>query len=162
MSTAPELGGRRRAALLCIALAAASHAHGQATPDPCAPTDHLPPARLSGEWRLTLWPLQGCNAQPADRGTLQLERHPDYAGSVRGRLQRGEAAAPRTAVVSGDVVDGQFHLEESADGVTMDAVWSGEPSDCARVLQGERRPAEGRPASEGVLRFRLEKLPGWR
>lgn len=154
--------GRRGAVTLCMALATGGLAPAQAAGDPCAPTDHLPPARLSGEWQLTLWPLQGSDASPVDRGTVWLERHPEFTGSVRGRLQRGQADAPRTAVVSGDVVDGQFHLEESADGVSMDAVWSGEPADCARVLQGERRPAEGRPGTEGVLRFRLEKRPGWR
>ena len=81
---------------------------------------------------------------------------------MRGDLKRCAAGNDRTAVVSGDVVDGEFHLEESADGVTMDAVWSGVPLDCGLSIRGTRRPAEGRRGIDPVMNFLLKKAPGWR
>ena len=59
----------------------------------------------------------------------------------------------------GDVVDGGFHLEESADGQTMDAVWTGQPSDCGRTIRGQRRAAEGRPDAGPALQFLLQRAP---
>ena len=43
----------------------------------------------------------------------------------------------------------------------MSAVWTGDPVDCGRRITGTRRPAEGRPASEPVLRFELLRQAGW-
>jgi hypothetical protein len=128
----------------------------------CAQPADLPPARLYGLWHLTLWPLDGETGAPVSRGTVLFERHPEYPGSVRGSLRRSAPGNERQAFVSGDVVDGEFHLDESADGVTMDAVWTGTPQDCGQALRGVRRPAEGRPADGPALNFLLKKAPGWR
>jgi len=147
---------------MALLLAAPVLALAQTRVPACAPIDHLPPARLSGLWQLSLWPDGGSEASPASTGALLLERHPEFAGSVRGDLKRSATGNDRTAVVSGDVVDGGFHLEESADGQTMDAVWSGTPLDCGLTIRGTRRPAEGRPGAEPVLNFLLQKTPGWR
>lgn len=146
------------ALLLCTPMLAAAQ-----SPDmPCEAIDHLPPARLSGLWQLRLWPEGGTESAAVSSGALKLERHPEFAGSVRGDLKRSERGSDLSAVVVGDVVDGEFHLEESADGVRMEAIWSGTPEDCGQTLRGTRRPAEGRPAGEPVLRFSLKKTPGWR
>ena len=59
-------------------------------------------------------------------------------------------------------VDGEFNLDESADGVTMQAVWTGAPLACGQVLRGIRRPAEGSATAQPSLYFRLDKTPGWR
>ncbi len=66
--------------------------------------------------------------------TLLLERHPDWAESVRGRVQRGEARA----LISGDVDEGRFTLDESEDGVRISASWSGTvvPDRCGREIRG--------------------------
>ena len=149
-----------RHALLVLLLCAPCLAVAQTVA--CEPIDHLPPARLSGLWQLSLWPDGGAESAPASTGALLLERHPEFAGSVRGELKRSARGNDRAAVVSGDVVDGEFHLEESADGRTMDAVWSGVPLDCGLTIRGTRRPAEGRGGDEPVLNFRLQKTPGWR
>lgn len=129
----------------------------------CTVPDHLPPARLSGLWTLTLWPEGGEPARADSRGALLLERHPEYPAGVRGDLRRSGPGNDLLALVSGDVTDGEFHLDESEDGNAISAVWSGTAEDCAgRIgITGTRRPAEGR-GDGTVLRFRLERAPGWR
>lgn len=131
----------------------------------CTQPADMAPAQLYGLWQLVLWPQEGgSEASPASTGALLFERHPEYPGSVRGNLKRSTAGNDREALVSGDVTSGEFNLDESADGVKMDAVWEGNvtPSGCAQELRGIRRPAEGRPSSEPVMNFVLKKAPGWR
>lgn len=140
--------------------AATSGTPSAATPCP-APQD-MGPQQLYGLWQLSLWPEEGREAAPLSRGALLFERHPEYPGSVRGDLRRSGPGPDLLARVSGDVTQGEFNLDESADGQRMDAVWTGEPEDCGRSIRGIRRPAEGRPADEPALRFHLYKLPGWR
>ena len=145
---------------LCPATAAA-----QTPAVVCTQAGEMAPAQLYGLWQLVLWPqLGGSEATPASSGALVFERHPEYPGSVRGSLRRISAGNDVQARVSGDVTRREFNLDESADGVTMDAVWEGQvtPSGCAQELRGIRRPAEGRPAGETVMNFVLRKAPGWR
>lgn len=133
-------------------------------PATCTVPDQLPPARLSGEWSAHFWDEGGSPERPRDSGVLHLERHPEYAGSVRGELRRGTRERVRRSIVSGDVTDGEFHFDESDDGVGMAAVWSGVAEDCGGrlIITGTRRPSETARAPEPALRFRLEKAPGWR
>jgi hypothetical protein len=131
----------------------------------CTQPADMAPAQLYGLWQLVLWPQDGgSEATPASTGALLFERHPDYPGSVRGSLKRSTPGNDRQALVSGDVTSGEFNLDESADGVTMDAVWEGNvtASGCGQELRGIRRPAEGRALSETVMNFVLKKAPGWR
>ncbi|MCU0764428.1 MAG: hypothetical protein MUF76_16195 [Hydrogenophaga sp.] len=121
----------------------------------------LAPNQLWGRWVLTLWPEGGSAGQPTARGLVQFERHPEFAGSVRGQLVAQPGLGER--LLSGDAVDGEFVLDESEDGVAISAVWTArvEPTDCGQRLQGIRRPAENRPAHEVPLRFELRKEAGW-
>lgn len=144
-----------------LAPAALAQAVAPAAPG-CETPTFLEPARLSGLWQLTLWPENGSPAQPASTGAVLFERHPEYDGSVRGRLKRSDTGNDREAVLSGDVVDGEVNFDESSDGVNLDAVWIGEPAACGLELRGTRRPADGRPADAPVLNFLLKKSPGWR
>ncbi len=131
----------------------------------CTPPGDMAPAQLYGLWQLVLWPQDGgTEARPASTGAMLFERHPEYPGSVRGSLKRSTPGNDRQALVSGDVTSGEFNLDESADGVTMDAVWEGNvtPSGCAQELRGIRRPAEGSPLGEPTMNFVLKKTPGWR
>lgn len=139
--------------------AAPSGTPSAATPCP-APQD-MGPQQLYGLWQLVLWSEEGQEAAPVSRGALLFERHPEYPGSVRGDLRRSGAGPDLHARVSGDVTQGEFNLDESADGQRMDAVWTGEPQDCGRSIRGTRRPAEGRSETGPVLRFHLYKRPGW-
>ncbi|MDM7944061.1 MAG: hypothetical protein QUV35_15670 [Hydrogenophaga sp.] len=131
----------------------------------CTQAGEMVPAQLYGLWQLVLWPQEGgSEATPSSSGAVLFERHPEYPGSVRGSLKRTTPGNDVQARVSGDVTQGAFNLDESADGVTMDAVWEGEvtPSGCAQELRGIRRPAEGRPTGGPVMNFVLKKAPGWR
>jgi len=128
----------------------------------CAEPVPMTPAHLYGLWQLTLWPLDGQETAPESRGAVLFERHPDFPGSVRGHIKRATTGNDVQAQVSGDVVDGDFNLDESADGVSMDAVWAGAPLACGQVIRGIRRPAEGRATGQVSLYFRLDKTPGWR
>lgn len=162
-----SLGVRLRAAAGALVIAPAALAQAVATPTAtpvrvCADAADMTAAHLYGLWQLSLWPLDGAQTTPASTGALLFERHPDYPGSVRGGIQRTAAGNDAQALVSGDVTDGEFNLDESTDGVTMDAVWNGTPQDCGQAIRGVRRPAEGRPATEPAFNFLLIKTPGWR
>jgi hypothetical protein len=108
---------------------ASAPAGGAPAPN-CETPAFLEPARLSGLWQLSLWPEGGQPERPASTGAVLFERHPEFDGSVRGRLKRSTAGNDREAVLSGDVVDGEVNFDESADGVSLDAVWTGEPAAC--------------------------------
>lgn len=156
--------------LLWLVLLGAAPAMAQspatASPATCAPSGDMAPAQLYGLWQLVLWPLDGpgSEAAPTSTGALLFERHPEYPDSVRGHVKRSTPGNDRQAQVSGDVASGEFNLDESADGVTMDAVWEGSvtPSGCGQELRGVRRPAEGRGSTEPAMNFVLKKAPGWR
>ena len=152
-------------ATAALALAFALPTSAQTPAAACTPPADMVPAQLYGLWQLVLWPqTSGSEAAPASTGALLFERHPEYPGSVRGSLKRTTPGNDRQALVSGDVTSGEFNLDESADGVTMDAVWEGNvtPSGCGQELRGIRRPAEGRTTLEPVMNFVLKKAPGWR
>jgi len=161
-----------RSSLLGLALLGTSLAFAQTQPTTtqpvaCDPSGDMAPAQLYGLWQLVLWPQdgRGTEASPASTGAVLFERHPEYPGSVRGSLKRSTAGNDRQALVSGDVTQGEFNLDESADGVNMDAVWEGNvvPGGCGQELRGIRRSAEGRGApAEPVMNFVLKKVPGWR
>lgn len=150
----------RAAATLLLGLGAAT-AGGQPAPAACPPPEAIEPVHLYGLWQIHLWPAGGESNPPASRGALLFERHPEYPGSVRGELRRTRDGQDLTALVSGDVTDGVFHLDESADGVRMSAVWEGQVHDCGRAIRGTRRVAEGQPATEPLQQFHLFKSPGW-
>lgn len=129
--------------------AAASAACNEAAP--------MPVEQLLGLWQLTLWPEAGSADQPVSQGAVLFEPHPEYPGSVRGRLKRSGPGNDLQALLSGDVVNGEFNLDESDDGVRMTAVWVGTPQDCGRRLQGVRDAVQTDGAADTVLRFELRK-----
>lgn len=153
-----------RRALIALALGALPAWAAAQAPAACSVPEQLPPARLSGEWTVRFWDEGGSPERPRETGVLQLERHPEYGGSVRGELRRGAGGQMRRSIVSGDLTEGELHFDESDDGVAMAAVWSGVAEDCGGRLsiRGTRRPAEGARAPEPALGFRLDKAPGWR
>ena len=154
-------------ALLSGAIASAQTPPATAQPAACDTSGDIAPAQLYGLWQLMLWPQDGRSneATPTSTGALLFERHPEYPGSVRGSLKLSSAGNDLQALVSGDVTQGEFNLDESADGVNMDAVWEGNvvPGGCGQELRGVRRSAEGRAApAEPPMNFVLKKVPGWR
>ncbi|MEJ5992559.1 hypothetical protein WG902_21340 [Ramlibacter sp. PS3R-8] len=84
-------------------------------------------------------------------GTLVLEKHATYADSLSGTIERGTVRRP----VSGEVEDGEFTLEESADGVRISGTWLGEvvEGSCGREIRGTWSvDGEGKDARAFVLR----------
>jgi hypothetical protein len=97
-----------------------------AQPD-CPHASEVGQSHMLGLWRAE---LQGSG----HAGTLLLEKHPLYAQSFRGTINRNGDRRP----VAGDVEDGEFTLEESADGTRISATWIGEvvEGSCGREVRG--------------------------
>lgn len=127
----------------------------------CVTADAITPQHLYGLWQLHLWPDGQPEHQAWSEGAILFERHPEYSGSVRGHLRRSTAGNDLTALVSGDVEECEFTLDESADGVRIDAVWTGglPPQSCGKEIRGVRQPAEA--VGGPLLNFVLRKRPGW-
>jgi hypothetical protein len=113
---------RLSAAFAAALLAAAARAQM-----PCPTPDDLTPQQLLGVWTAQLQGEWG-------DATLRLERNPEYAGSFRGTLERDNGRWQ----VAGDWDEGEFTLEESADGKHIAAAWEGEvvPGSCGREIRG--------------------------
>lgn len=151
------------AAATCLGIHASGFAQGP-SPGPassCVSADAITPLHLYGLWQLRLWPEGEPEDRSSSEGAMLFERHPEFPSSVRGQLRRSATGNDLSALVSGDVEGGEFTLDESTDGVRIDAVWTGgiPPQACGREIRGVRQPAEttGGP----VLNFVLRKVPGW-
>ena len=112
-----------KAAAFALALLA-GQAFAQA---PCPLPGEVEPKHLLGVWKAE---VQGS----WDLVTVRLEPHPEYAQSFRGTLEREGGRAQ----VAGDLEDGDFTLEESADGKHIAATWLGElvEGSCGREIRG--------------------------
>ncbi len=114
----------------------------------CPDVTQLHAAQLYGSWLLEL-------PQAGQRGTLTLRQHPEFSGSLRGEFHYGG----QRSIASGDVEEGEFNLDESRDGKTLHAFWSGNlvPSACGAEIRGRWQPLAqpGKPLqaeSDFVLR----------
>jgi hypothetical protein len=119
---------------LAIALSLCALAGTAAAQAPACPqAAEVGQQHLLGLWRAEFEGLpQGA--------TLLLEKHPELTESVRGAINRnGERA-----LVAGDVDDGEFSLEESANGTNISAIWLGDvvEGSCGREIRGSWK-AEG-------------------
>ena len=114
----------------------------------CPHASEVSAVHLLGLWRAEL-DGQGHG------GTLLLEKHPLYALSVSGTINRDGARSK----LSGDVEDGEFTLEESADGVRIAAAWIGEvvEGSCGREIRGEWRRDGADAGTPFVLRKQEEE-----
>ncbi len=112
---------KRIAALLVAAMA------GAALAQPCPHASEVQQSDMLGLWRAE---LEGVGPV----GTLLLQRHALYSESFSGWIERkGERRQ-----LAGDIEDGEFTLEESADGVHIAANWVGElvEGSCGREARG--------------------------
>jgi hypothetical protein len=131
------------AIVLIAACAFPVRAASQSAPEKAGPACPGPaevgPQQLLGLWRAEFEGLgQGA--------TLLLERHPEFAQSLAGTINRnGERAR-----LAGDIEDGEFSLEESTDGRSISATWAGDvvEGSCGREIRGTWKggwDAAGRP-----------------
>jgi hypothetical protein len=128
-------------ALAAVALLASSDALAASH---CPAAAEVSQADLLGLWRAEFEGLP--------RGaTLLLEKHPELSESVRGAINRDG----QRAQVAGDVDEGEFTLEESANGTNISATWLGDvvEGSCGREIRGTWQ-AEGR---RDPLQFVLRK-----
>ena len=123
----------------------------------CPTPAQITPLHLYGLWRAEF------DDQPG--ATLLIEKHPELSGSVSGVVNRDGV---RT-LCAGDVDDGEFTLEESDNGQTISATWSGTVIDdsCGKEIRGTWIKSLSPTATNAALgqasnhRFVLRKLPGW-
>ena len=108
----------------------------------CLAATEVSPLHLYGLWRAE-WPADA--GRPAVRATLLFEKHAEFAQSLSGGIRReGTELAgptppePQLAQVAGDVEDGEFNLEESANGRDITAVWTGRvvEASCGKEITG--------------------------
>ena len=113
----------------------------------CPDVTRLHAAQLHGSWEVEL-------VQAGQRGQLTLRQHPEFSASLRGEFRYGG----QRSIASGDVEGGEFNLDESRDGKSLYAFWTGNlvPASCGREITGtwEQVPHAGQPAlkSPFVLR----------
>jgi hypothetical protein len=98
---------------------------------------------LIGEWRAQF------GGQPG-AATLLIDRHPRYADSVSGTIERDG----QNARLVGDIEDGEVTLEESLNGVTISGTWIGDVAEgsCGREIRGTWQAGEDRQPVTFVLR----------
>ncbi|MFZ4288704.1 hypothetical protein [Variovorax sp. HJSM1_2] len=139
--------GLRHGCMLLL-MAATPYAWSQTAPACPAPEDILP-QHLFGSWT---GQIQG---QP-EQIRILFTKHPEFAGSVSGTLER----AGIRAHIAGDVDHGDFTLEESLDGQRINATWLGqvEPNSCGKEITGTWTQEND---SNSARAFVLRKQPGW-
>ena len=121
----------------------------------CPDLDRWQAERLHGTWRIEL-PALGLHGQ------LLLRRHPEFSASLRGELDYGG----QRAIASGDLEGGELNLDESRDGKSLHAFWTGQlvPHTCGQEIRGtwQTVPRPGQPEQESafVLR-RMADHAGW-
>jgi hypothetical protein len=113
-----------------------------ASTDQCPADDALRAPDLYGEWSVEL-PALGL------RGHLTLKQHPEFTDSLRGLFDYGTVHS----IASGDIEEGDFDLDESRDGKSLYAFWTGhvQPGTCGHEIRGkwERAPLDDAPATDG-------------
>lgn len=125
-------------------LALAAVAGAASAQNLCLHASEVRQAEMLGRWRAEF-------EDAKLSGTLVLEKHATYADSLSGTIDRGAVQRP----VSGEVEDGEFTLEESADGVHISGIWLGEvvEGSCGREIRGTWSvDGEGKDARAFVLR----------
>jgi len=148
---------RRRNGLVLASLWIASGAHfawAQAPRDmetgnpACPRAEAVTDLHLYGLWQATLEGVPGT-------ATLRLGKNANHDESVSGTLERDG----QRALVAGDVDQGDFTLEESGDGKTIAATWTGRivEASCGKEIRGTWTLDTGQVTHPFVLR----KSPGW-
>ncbi|MEO7242954.1 MAG: hypothetical protein ABIW85_08570 [Variovorax sp.] len=146
-------GAWRVSAIFVIGLVWANYATAQPAadvgsnaegPSPACAADagEMPVQALYGIWQVRLGDIDA---------RVALFAHPEYEGSVRGRMTQGG----RVAELAGDIDDeGTLTLDESANGRDISAVWSATfvAGGCGRLFEGTRRDAQSDTTQSVMLR----------
>jgi hypothetical protein len=140
---------RRAAAALLVSASLAAQAQTQAAAPPdCPRAMEVLPRHLVGLWRAEF-------AGGGPGASVLLEPHKEYAQSLSGEINRDG----QRALLAADIEDGEFTLEESADGKTIGATWLGDvvEGSCGREIRGVWRPrGDGRERA-----YILRRVQAW-
>ena len=122
------------------------------TPPACPMPAEVAAVHLYGAWQVR-W--DGVN----ETATLTLWRSEDYPDGLRGIIRRGAGAAATEALVSAEVDQAGFVMEESRDGRAINATWSGAFTEqsCGKEIRGQWTDA----ATLTERAFVLRKAGGW-
>jgi hypothetical protein len=140
----------RFVAACCLLAAACGAAWAQPATDCPASGRELSLPMLYGQWEARIDGQSGI-------ATVTLERHPDYEG-VRGTVER---AGQPPAQLAGDIdPEGLLALDESQDGKSISASWSGElqGASCGKEFKGSWR----RGSDDSSHDFVLHKASTWK
>jgi hypothetical protein len=143
--SAMNLRSLLRGIAICAAVSALPlHAAAQqmATPACPAATD-VSQAEALGLWRAEFDGLK-------QGATLLLEKHPEFAETLRGAINRnGERAE-----LAGDLFGGELTLEESRNGINISATWLGDvvEGSCGREIRGVWKAEGDKAVRPFVLR----------
>ncbi|QDL36140.1 hypothetical protein EUB48_01645 [Rhodoferax sediminis] len=109
-------------------------------------------ARLFGPWQAQ---VDAGPDIPPRQATLNLQRNPEFSESLSGTITRDTG----TGQVAGDVDNGVFTLEESSDGKTITATWTGQivEGSCGREIRGVWKNISDPTEHDFILR----KQAGW-
>lgn len=122
-------------------------AAGAAVNPACPELKRWGAAQLYGRWSVELPGL-------GQRGELLLRQHPEFSASLRGEFDYGG----QHSIASGDLEDGELNLDESRDGKSLHAFWTGRlvPEACGREIRGtwQQLPKAGQPARESAFVLR--------
>ncbi len=132
--------------LLAAALLATPAALAQAPAAvPCPAATEVAQPQMLGLWRAEFEGL-------AQGATLLIEKHPEYAESISGGINRDG----RQGLLAGDMEDGELTLEESDDGKRISATWLGAAVEgsCGREIRGTWQAEDDSPPRKFVLRKR--------
>ncbi|HVE53644.1 MAG TPA: hypothetical protein VNB23_09705 [Ramlibacter sp.] len=124
---------------LLAACAAGAAAQQPACPQP----GEVAQVHMVGLWRAEFEGL-------AQGATLLLEKHPEYEGSLAGAINRNG----QRGQLAGDIENGEFTLEESADGKRISGTFLGDvvPGSCGKEIRGTWQDEEDNPPRNFVLR----------
>lgn len=142
-----------------ILIAACGHpalGWAQHRPDNSPPACPMP-AEVAGVHLYGAWQARWDGV--ADAATLTLWRSDDYPDGLRGIIRRGSGASATEALVSAEVDQAGFVMEESRDGRAINATWSGAFTEqsCGKEIRGQWTDAATRTERAFVLR----KAGGW-
>lgn len=117
-------------------------------PAVCPNPQQVEPVHLYGLWRAE---VEGMSSNIA----LRFEKNPELAGSVMGVVHRGNVKSQ----CAGDVDNGVFTLEESSDGKSISATWTGQvvAGSCGKEISGTWNNFSNNTSHKFVLR----KSAGW-
>jgi hypothetical protein len=138
-------------ALATAALLAGCAAPREVSTPGCPAADRIGQAELLGRWQVAF------DGGP-DTGTMELGPHPEFEHAVRGTVRQRDARGSADAQVAGDVDEGVFALDASANGKNITALWEGNVSagSCGRKIEGTWTDT----SNNTTRRFVLRKAPG--